>query len=100
MQKVFNAVRDLFGNDIAIHKAYRKVFDTDDGRAVLMHMFREFGMDGTTLVYDANRAVDPIASAHREGQRSVVMGILNTINADITPYIINMRKAHQAQEED
>lgn len=91
-------VRDLDENKVALKTAYERVFNNDDGRSVLMNMFRQFGMDGTTLVYDRNGAIDALAMAHKEGQRSVVMGILNALNADLTPYVENMRKHKEERD--
>lgn len=88
-------VRDLSGNPEALQRAFKKVFDTDEGRSVLMHWFREFGMNASIAVYDKEGKVDPLATMMKEGKRTVVMGVFNAINADISPYIQTLQKNNQ-----
>lgn len=55
---------------------YRAVFSTDDGKAILADLCRTFHVFGTTM------GETPEETAHNEGQRTVVMRILKTINTD------------------
>lgn len=59
-----------------IAQAYRRLFATDDGQVVLEDMMRTFHvfssvMDGTSE-----------ETAHKEGERSVVLRIMKHINTD------------------
>lgn len=61
---------------IRIHAAYKGVFGEAMGRRVLLHLCRKF------FVTKPAFHQDPQIAAFREGQRSVVLAILNYINKD------------------
>lgn len=50
---------------------YRRVFGSDEGRRVLRHMMQSCHLFASTFDIDARR------SAFLEGQRSIVLGILD-----------------------
>ena len=62
-----------------MQEVYIDVFLSPQGKRVLEHLFRQLGMDGTTLV-----ANDPMTTAYNEGRRSVFMEILRILNVDFT----------------
>ena len=76
-------------NDVDLQSTYIDVFLSPKGKVVLEHMFKQLGMDNTTLV-----AGDPYSSAYNEGRRSVYMEILRIINVDFTAL---MNKAMRVQ---
>ncbi len=66
--------------DVEMQEAYIDVFLCPKGKVVLEHMFKQLGMDDSTLV-----ANDPMTTAWKEGRRSVFMEILRILNIDFTP---------------
>ncbi len=60
----------------AIAKAYIDLFRTDNGKIVLEDLINTFHILHSTMTNDANQ------TAFREGERSVVLRILKTINTD------------------
>lgn len=57
-------------------RSYKRVFESDDGKVVLHDLMRSCHIFNSTM--DAN----PTEHAYREGERSVVLRILKTINID------------------
>jgi hypothetical protein len=60
-----------------LHTSYQAVFSTPDGERVLEHLCRVGFISNTTYV-----AGDPTESAHREGQRRLVLSILRFLERD------------------
>ena len=61
---------------------YKKVFESDTGKQVLEELKKIFFFNMTTLQQGA-MGTDPYKTAFNEGQRSVVVQIINTMNIDI-----------------
>jgi hypothetical protein len=57
--------------------AYKRTFDSPDGKKVLADLFKSCHMMNSTM--DSN----PHETAFNEGARSVVLRILKTINTDV-----------------
>lgn len=55
---------------------YKRLFHTDDGRAVLHDLMKSCHVMTSTL------EKDPVLMAHNEGARSIVLRILRTIQTD------------------
>lgn len=60
-----------------IQKAYRQVFNTEEGKQVLSHLMKNSFITRSTFV-----AGDPHQTAMNEGSRRVVLSILAFINKD------------------
>jgi hypothetical protein len=56
--------------------AYQRLFASEDGKIVLKDLSRACHLDVPTM------SSDPYETAYREGERSVLLRILKTINAD------------------
>jgi len=54
---------------------YRAIFDTPQGKRILQRWFKSYHMNVPVTVQG-----DPISSAFRDGQRSVVCEIVRTMN--------------------
>lgn len=61
-----------------LHDSYRAVFDSKDGERVLTHLCKVGFVNDTSYV-----SGDPYETAHREGQRRLVLSILRFL--DRTP---------------
>lgn len=57
-------------------KSYMEVFNTEAGKEVLEDMMKTFH------VLNSTHSTDALEMAYREGERSVVLRILKTINTD------------------
>ena len=68
---------------------YQKTFDTDEGKAVLLDLIKSCGILTTTY------SNDPYETAYREGERSVVLRILKTINTDPAKIMELMKLGNQ-----
>ena len=77
---------------------YKAIFtDTESGQRVLEDMSRLYHFVGPVTV-----AGDPISSAYRDGQRSVVIEIMRTLamtDAEIRRVVANAKRAEQEQAE-
>ena len=70
--------------------AYKRVFATPDGQAVLEDLRKAFGVDMPAYIPTGTRiggniAYDDIYGKLRDGQRSVWCHIQNSINSDLEP---------------
>ena len=74
-------------------KAYKQLFRGDEGRTVLMDLMRSFGISRTS--FDK----DPQITAFKEGQRSVVLNILNLLNIDEQKILEYVNKQKQKERE-
>lgn len=73
-------MRDLFSHFWNKRNAYKKVFDTEDGRRVLGDL-RSFCHAGATcVVVGKNGQVDTHATMIAEGRREVYLRIIETLN--------------------
>ncbi len=62
---------------VELHDSYKRVFSTPDGERVLEHLCK------VSFVFDTSYvAGDPHETAHREGQRRLVLSILRFIERD------------------
>jgi microsomal dipeptidase-like Zn-dependent dipeptidase len=64
-------------NVVEMHDSYKKVFSSPDGERVLEHLCR------VGFVFDTSHVSgDPYETAHREGQRRLVLSILRFLERD------------------
>ena len=73
---MLNLLRRL-GIGVRLQGKYKNLFSTPDGQIVLEDLLRRFYVYSSTHVKD-----DPTTSAHREGQRQVVLHILKLSKLD------------------
>lgn len=66
-------------------QAFKAVFETEQGKLVLAQLMSKFHMLGPT--YTLGKDVNPYDIALQEGQRSVVLFILSTLNIDLEALI-------------
>ena len=66
-----------FGEKKREVQMFRDVFETDEGREILAILARKFH------VYKFMQTPDPYVSAFQEGQRSVVIQILEILKTDL-----------------
>ena len=64
-------------NIVELNDSYKKTFSTPDGERVLKHLCKIGFVGDTTYV-----AGDPYETAHREGQRRLVLSILRFLERD------------------
>lgn len=76
-------------NKLEILKSYQKVFDSEDGKAVLYDMMKTNGMFSTTF------HENPTTMAYMEGRRSFVADLVELLNKDVT----QIHKLMKEQEE-
>ena len=72
--------------------AYRRCFDSEDGKLVLKDLFKSCHMMTSTM------DKDPYETAFNEGARSVVLRILKTTNTDmeaLNKFIADMEQEEQ-----
>jgi hypothetical protein len=67
----------MFKNEKDRKEAYKRIFDTDDGKAVLNDLKGRFHIETMTFV-DNNRALSFV----HEGQRSVVLYLIHTLKEE------------------
>lgn len=72
--------------------AYKRLFDTEDGKIVLKDMARSCHFDDSTFTGD------PYETAFREGERHLFLRIIRTINAD-PERLLQIVKDNQEVEE-
>lgn len=72
-------------------RAYREVFNSEAGKVVIEDMMKTFYTLSST--FDPN----PIEMAYKEGERSVVIRILKTINTD--PFELKQRLEEARRQE-
>jgi len=70
-------IADIARDRLVTDGAYRRVFDSPDGKIILRHLARECFLYRTTFV-----AGDTNQSAMNEGSRRVVLSILRKANLD------------------
>lgn len=73
---IFRPARDQF-DKLELARAYRDVFTTPQGQIVLKHLITVCGVLTPTYVRG-----DSHETAHNEGRRDVVVGILRMLNTD------------------
>jgi hypothetical protein len=64
-------------NPVELQDSYKKIFSTPDGERVLEHLCKVGFIGDTTYV-----SGDPTETAHREGQRRLVLSILRFLERD------------------
>lgn len=74
---------------IDILNAYKDVFSTENGKAVLYDMMKTSSMFGT--VFDAN----PVQMAFNEGRRSFVSQLVQTLELDVQTLHKHMREQEE-----
>lgn len=72
--------------------AYRSLFDSEDGKKVLYDLIKTCHV--LTSTFDG----DPNEMMYREGERSVVLRILKTINTDPQQIMKLMEEGNQMEE--
>lgn len=73
--------------------AYKRFFDTDDGKKVLVDLMKSCHMTTSTM------GKDPYETAFNEGARSVVVRIFKTVNADMSQVDEMIKKLEEQEEE-
>jgi len=66
-------------------QAFKAVFETEQGKLVLAQLMSKFHMISPT--YTLGKDINPYDIALQEGQRSVVLFILSTLNIDLEALI-------------
>lgn len=79
---------------LKVINAYKELFKTPAGKTVLQDMMARFHMCGP--VFD----MEPIAMAHKEGQRDVVLFILDKLNFDDKQLLQEIEDAHREEKEE
>ena len=82
--------RELKQLDAITH--LQAVFNTDDGQKVLYELMKSAHILNST--YDPN----PYEMAYREGERSVVLRILKTLNVDPAELLKRIKQGNQQEE--
>lgn len=59
-----------------LSQAFAAVLMSDDGKAVINHLWKRFGLDERVFIADANGAVCPLRAAVRDGERAAIKYIL------------------------
>lgn len=72
--------------------AYQKLFNSDEGKIVLLDLIKSCNVLNTTYSTDSHE------TAYREGERSVVLRILKTINTDPARVMELMKLGNQEDE--
>ena len=85
-----NQLRDILLRRVALHAAYVRCFNTDDGKVVLSDLMKEGFMFKPTFV-----SGDPQASALNEGSRRLVLSILKFVHKDHKELINHVEKELQ-----
>ena len=68
---------DIFKQERSLRGAYRRLFESPDGKIVLQNLMRSHFMLRNTVV-----AGDPNLTHFNEGQRAVVLKILTLLHVD------------------
>ncbi len=68
-------LKQVIEDRLYLHGAYKRLFDTPDGKTVLSHLMRSGYVFDTTYVRN-----DPNATALNEGSRRMVLSILRYLN--------------------
>jgi hypothetical protein len=77
---------------LAIKRAFRKVFETEEGRLVLFHLAREAGITRPTLTSDTNSILV------REGRQQIVYSIMREAQVDEATLLKQIEQANQQPE--
>jgi len=77
-------------NNYFKHAAYRRVFESDDGKFILADMIRKYYVLRPTYVVG-----DPKQSDLNEGMRKVVLDIINTLRIDPQNLIDKIEEADE-----
>jgi hypothetical protein len=64
--------------------AFSRSFSGPDGELALNHLRERFFVSDTTLAVDSSGRLDPALTAAHEGQRSVVLYILDLVNFNLS----------------
>jgi hypothetical protein len=73
-------------------RAYREIFNTESGKEVLRDLCKSCHIFTTTMDVNANE------TAYREGERSVVLRIIKTLNIDPLEYDRLMKRGQSSEE--
>lgn len=77
---------DAFKRQDSLVSAYQKVFDTEDGKVVLLDLMRTHWMLSSTYVKE------PTDMSFREGERNVVLRICSLLKLDVAKLRERMRE--------
>lgn len=89
--KLTSGLKKLLGT----HESYAAIFDTPDGKRVLMHIAKVGNLTGTSFV-----AGDPSQTAFKEGQRHLALSILKFIGRDPNQIITLIQESMQNEDTD
>jgi len=77
-------------NMVELHDSYKKTFSTPDGERVLNHLCKVGFISDTTYV-----GGDPTETAHREGQRRLVLSILRFLERDPREFMKRLEELNE-----
>lgn len=77
-------------NMVELHDSYKKTFSTPDGERVLNHLCKVGFISDTSYV-----SGDPTESAHREGQRRLVLSILRFLERDPREFMKRLEELNE-----
>jgi hypothetical protein len=78
----------------AVHEAAYRLSQTDDGRLVIAALRHMYGHETrTTAVQTTAGALDPLYTLHLEGQRVVVMRLLEWVRKGAVPQVEPQKEA-------
>jgi hypothetical protein len=78
----------------AVHEAAYRLSQTDDGRLVIAALRQMYGHETrTTAVQTTTGSLDPLYTLHLEGQRVVVMRLLEWIRKGSMPQVEPQKEA-------
>jgi hypothetical protein len=85
-------IKKAIEEKLLIHGIYQRVFDNEDGRAVLRHLMRNgFVMDSTFV------PGDPHKTALNEGSRRIVLSIFRYVNKTPRDVAMEIEQAYKEQ---
>lgn len=84
------ASKDAITDRLALHDAYRSVFDGPKGRIVLRHLCKQANVLTSSFV-----AGDPHQTAFNEGERRIVLSILRFINRNPDELIRQLEEEYE-----
>lgn len=79
-----------------IQIAYEKTFSTPEGRDVLFDMMDTCNFMGSSIVDSG--AYEPIGMAYRDGQKSIISRILQTITIDKEKFLEMIEQKNQQED--
>lgn len=85
---------DIFKKERERKLLYQRVFDTDDGKRVLVELMEGNFVFSQTTAVDADGRTDSHRTAFNEGRRAVALRILQILDTPLE----NFRQMYEAQQ--